>query len=214
MLLRFLGFFRVRSKLFSRFCNIFPGFCPKTPCFSRYGPIFPGFPGAVGTLFSVDPARQQCLGFKQSPILWKVRTWMFCFRMQGYSNASFGFSVSSYKPTRTANNDNEHKVWCELRTDTLTLSANGKTGKRIEKRKRGNFVWLRTHNWSKNTADLFVCFGLLWHHTFRQCVQNASFFQVLSELFPLGVSCLQWNGKCLGQWTNVIRLWMTSGQFV
>ncbi len=56
MLLRFLGFFRVRSKFFSRFCNIFPGFCPKTPCFSRfsrYGPIFPGFlgfPGAVGTL--------------------------------------------------------------------------------------------------------------------------------------------------------------------
>ncbi len=55
-LLRLLGLFRVRLQFFSRFFNIFPGFCPKTPCFSRFsrsGPVFPGFPGfpgAVGTL--------------------------------------------------------------------------------------------------------------------------------------------------------------------
>ncbi len=49
-LLSLLGFFRVKSKFFSRFCNIFPGFCQKTSCFSRSGPVFPGFPGAVGTL--------------------------------------------------------------------------------------------------------------------------------------------------------------------
>ena len=51
-----LGLFQGEAKFFCRFCNIFPVFCPPTPCFSRfsrYGPIFPdfpGFPGAVGTL--------------------------------------------------------------------------------------------------------------------------------------------------------------------
>ncbi len=43
----------MKSKFFYRFCNIFPGFCQKTPyfsMFSRSGPVFPGFPGAVGTL--------------------------------------------------------------------------------------------------------------------------------------------------------------------
>ncbi len=47
-------FFRVRLKFFSRFCYIFLGFCPQTPCFSRSGPVFPGFPGAVGTLHKSD----------------------------------------------------------------------------------------------------------------------------------------------------------------
>ncbi len=48
-----LWLFQGEVKIFSRFCNIFPGFCPKPPLFSRFsrsGPVFPGFPGAVGTL--------------------------------------------------------------------------------------------------------------------------------------------------------------------
>ncbi len=54
-LLRFLGFFKVRSNVFSRFYNIFVGFCPQNPYFFQVfqvWPFFPGFPGAAGTLSS------------------------------------------------------------------------------------------------------------------------------------------------------------------
>ncbi len=100
-LLRLLGFFWLRLKYFSRFCNIFPGFCKK-----KKHPVFPG----LALFFQVFQVRwEPCY-------LWWFSIW-FCIvivtvirnHQEPFDGASFSWaSIYLEQPSST------HIFWCFL----------------------------------------------------------------------------------------------------